>query len=237
MTENHGLENLVAPNEAAKSLGISVATLRKYSLIVEDVVQDDDYFSRTKQNTRLYTEQNLTDIKDFAELSKTSSLTLKEAANQIFVVKTKKSSAEVPLTIEETETSEMAQLMASLQATITKQNKAIDTLQKEMATIKSQNQELLSKADEPKEVKKPVAQPTPKVEEVEVEEVFADDLPDMEEVAKAQEEQDLAKADPRGRILARAQENFDEGKTPEHRTLADMQLKDEKEHWWNRFRN
>ena len=43
-TNKHDFEELAAPKAAAQELGISVATLRKYSLIVEKVTGKSDYF-------------------------------------------------------------------------------------------------------------------------------------------------------------------------------------------------
>ena len=46
-SKKHDFEELDAPGVAAKKLGISVATLRKYSLIIEKVIGNDQYFERT----------------------------------------------------------------------------------------------------------------------------------------------------------------------------------------------
>ena len=59
MTNTHDFEELAAPKAAAEELGISVATLRKYSLIVEKVTGNPNYFARTKQKARLYHQKNI----------------------------------------------------------------------------------------------------------------------------------------------------------------------------------
>ena len=43
-TNTHDFEELAAPKAAAEELGISVATLRKYSLIVEKVTGKSNYW-------------------------------------------------------------------------------------------------------------------------------------------------------------------------------------------------
>ena len=77
-TNKHDFEELAAPKVAAKELGISVATLRKYSLIVEKVTGNSNYFARTKQKARLYHQKDIDDLKAFHHLSKNSGLTLQE---------------------------------------------------------------------------------------------------------------------------------------------------------------
>ena len=89
-TNKHDFEELAAPKAAAQELGISVATLRKYSLIVEKVTGNADYFARTKQKARLYHQKDIDDLKAFHRLSKNSGLTLQEAARQIYAVSEKK---------------------------------------------------------------------------------------------------------------------------------------------------
>lgn len=88
-TNKHDFEELAAPKAAAQELGISVATLRKYSLIVEKVTGKSDYFARTKQKARLYHQKDIDDLKAFHRLSKNSGLTLQEAALQIYAVSEK----------------------------------------------------------------------------------------------------------------------------------------------------
>ncbi len=86
MTNTHDFEELAAPKAAAEELGISVATLRKYSLIVEKVTGNPNYFARTKQKARLYHQKDIDDLSACHRLSKTSGLTLQEATRQIYAV-------------------------------------------------------------------------------------------------------------------------------------------------------
>lgn len=83
-------KELVNPSTAAAELKISVATLRKYSLIVEKTTGDSEYYARTSQRARLYSAQNIADLKAFHKLAKQSGLTLSDAAQQIFAVSDKK---------------------------------------------------------------------------------------------------------------------------------------------------
>lgn len=47
------------PKEAADSIGIAPATLRKYSQIVEEVVDNPNFFTRTEQKIRTYSSLNI----------------------------------------------------------------------------------------------------------------------------------------------------------------------------------
>ena len=80
MASDHNFEELEAPAKTAEELHISVATLRKYSLIVEKVTGNKDYYERTKQKSRLYSAKDIEDLKAFKALSKKADLTLQEAA-------------------------------------------------------------------------------------------------------------------------------------------------------------
>lgn len=56
MTSNeHNFEELMAPAATAKKLGISVATLRKYSLIVEKVTGNKKNIMNGPSKRRVYT--------------------------------------------------------------------------------------------------------------------------------------------------------------------------------------
>lgn len=90
MASDHNFEELEAPAKTAEELHISVATLRKYSLIVEKVTGNKDYYERTKQKSRLYSAKDIEDLKAFKALSKKADLTLQEAARQVFAVSDKK---------------------------------------------------------------------------------------------------------------------------------------------------
>ncbi|MFD1464933.1 hypothetical protein ACFQ4L_02350 [Lapidilactobacillus mulanensis] len=72
------------PSQLAEKLHISVPTLRKYSLLIEEAANDPHYFPRNHQNVRAYSEQNLTDIQNLVEYSKEHNLTLQKAAVKIF---------------------------------------------------------------------------------------------------------------------------------------------------------
>ncbi|MFD1411697.1 hypothetical protein [Lapidilactobacillus gannanensis] len=72
------------PADLAKLLHISVPTLRKYSLLVEKVTNNSNYFTRNQQNVRSYTEKNLIDLQKLVALSKQRDMTLQSAAQQIF---------------------------------------------------------------------------------------------------------------------------------------------------------
>lgn len=72
------------PSQLAEKLHISVPTLRKYSLLIEEAANDSNYFPRNHQNVRSYTEKDLQDIQELVDYSKQNGLTLQKAAAKIF---------------------------------------------------------------------------------------------------------------------------------------------------------
>jgi hypothetical protein len=244
MTEKRDFEELATPATVAKSLGISVATLRKYSLIVEKVTADHHHYQRNKQKARLYSQQDIADLKAFLKLSKNRQLTLQEAARQIYAVSDKKAEdnkkEQAQLASQEqnlVDNQQLGKLLAALQKTISNQNTAIQSLQKQLNQISKQNQQLLKqqkqlaapkKADSAEE--KIAAMPdisgivTPKTPAEKRAEVKADSHKSREEV--------------RQEIMTKSKENQEKRRANSnvHRTLQDMQLPTKK-HWWQRFLN
>lgn len=146
MASDHNFEELEAPAKTAEELHISVATLRKYSLIVEKVTGNKDYYERTKQKARLYSAKDIEDLKAFKALSKKSDLTLQEAARQVFAISDKKTEEakksaklqkEVATNTATVDADQVVKLLTMLQNTIASQNKAIEDLQKQVAPLSS----------------------------------------------------------------------------------------------------
>ena len=252
--DKHNFEELTAPSATAKYLHISVATLRKYSLIVEKVTGKPDYYARTKQNARLYSKQDVQDLEDFHKLAQDNGLTLQEAAQQVFAVTAKKDKPEKSEDDEKQEvmsTSQMVKLLNALQQTIGQQNTALSNLQKQLDHIEKQNKQLLEKQ---KELETPASKTTSSEDDFSVLPDIsgivtnADDITDVGEMPdtkpltaaekRAQVAQDEEKSSEQmhEEILAKAKENAEKGASANtHRTLADMQVEPEKTHWWQRF--
>ena len=252
--DKHNFEELTAPSATAKHLHISVATLRKYSLIVEKVTGKPDYYARTKQNARLYSKQDVQDLEDFHKLAQDNGLTLQEAAQQVFAVTAKKDKPEKTEDDKKQKvmsTSQMVKLLNALQQTIGQQNTALSNLQKQLDHIEKQNKQLLEKQ---KELKKPASKTTSSEDDFSVLPDIsgivtnADDITDVDEMPdtkpltaaekRAQVAQDEEKSSEQmhEEILAKAKENAEKGASANtHRTLADMQVEPEKTHWWQRF--
>ena len=252
--DKHNFEELTAPSATAKYLHISVATLRKYSLIVEKVTGKPDYYARTKQNARLYSKQDVQDLEDFHKLAQDNGLTLQEAAQQVFAVTAKKDKPEKTEDDKKQEvmsTSQMVKLLNALQQTIGQQNTALSNLQKQLDHIEKQNKQLLEKQ---KELEKPASKTTSSADDFSVLPDIsgivtnADDITDVDEMPdtkpltaaekRAQVAQDEEKSSEQmhEEILAKAKENAEKGASANtHRTLADMQVEPEKTHWWQRF--
>lgn len=244
MTNTHDFEELAAPKAAAEELGISVATLRKYSLIVEKVTGNPNYFARTKQKARLYHQKDIDDLKAFHRLSKNSGLTLQEAARQIYAVSDKKDEKTkeepkkaTPYTSRDVmDTKEVVKLLNTLQQTISNQNEAISSLQKQLNVIQKQNQDLI-------EAQKQLAAPKDNSDKIaalpDISGMISDDEPKKDAAEKREEvKEDMHKSqeEMHDEIISKAKENAKKRATANvHRTLEDMQLPERKEHWWQRI--
>lgn len=251
--DKHNFEELTAPAATAKRLHISVATLRKYSLIVEKITGKPDYYARTKQNARLYSKQNVRDLEDFHQLAQDNGLTLQEAAQQIFAVTDKNERIKKKESGKKQEvmsTSQMVKLLNALQQTIGQQNTALNNLQKQLNQIEEQNKELLKKQEQ---LEQPAAKSSGAEEDFsvlpDISGIVTDDsITDVQEMPatkpltaaekRAQVAQDEGKSSEQmhEEILAKAKENAEKSANANaHRTLADMQVEPEKTHWWQRF--
>lgn len=244
MTNTHDFEELAAPKAAAEELGISVATLRKYSLIVEKVTGNPNYFARTKQKARLYHQKDIDDLRAFHRLSKNSGLTLQEAARQIYAVSDKKDEKPkeepkkaTPYTSRDVmDTKEVVKLLNTLQQTISNQNEAISSLQKQLNVIQKQNQDLI-------EAQKQLAAPKDNSDKIaalpDISGMVSDDEPKKDAAEKREEvKEDMHKSqeEMHDEIISKAKENAKKRATANvHRTLEDMQLPERKEHWWQRI--
>ena len=244
MTNTHDFEELGAPKAAAEELGISVATLRKYYLIVEKVTGNPNYFARTKQKARLYHQKDIDDLKAFHLLSKNSGLTLQEAARQIYAVSDKKDEKTkeepkkaTPYTSRDVmDTKEVVKLLNTLQQTISNQNEAISSLQKQLNVIQKQNQDLI-------EAQKQLAAPKDNSDKIaalpDISGMVSDDEPKKDAAEKREEvKEDMHKSqeEMHDEIISKAKENAKKRATANvHRTLEDMQLPERKEHWWQRI--
>ena len=253
--DKHNFEELTAPSATAKKLHISVATLRKYSLIVEKVTGKTDYYARTKQNARLYSKQDVQDLEDFHQLARDNGLTLQEAAQQVFAVTDKKDKPQHMDNGKKQEvmsTSQMVKLLNALQQTIGQQNTALSDLQKQLNRIEKQNKELLKKQ---KELEKPQIKAAGTDDDFsvlpDISGIVTDNGDDITDVQEMPETKPLTAAEKRAQvaqdegksseqmheeILAKAKENAEKSANSNaHRTLADMQIEPEKTHWWQRF--
>ena len=253
--DKHNFEELTAPSATAKKLHISVATLRKYSLIVEKVTGKPDYYARTKQNARLYSKQDVQDLEDFHQLARDNGLTLQEAAQQVFAVTDKKDKPQHMDNGKKQEvmsTSQMVKLLNALQQTIGQQNTALSDLQKQLNRIEKQNKELLKKQ---KELEKPQIKAAGTDDDFsvlpDISGIVTDNGDDITDVQEMPETKPLTAAEKRAQvaedegksseqmheeILAKAKENAEKSANANaHRTLADMQIEPEKTHWWQRF--
>ncbi|MDY2874643.1 MAG: transcriptional regulator [Lactobacillus johnsonii] len=239
MASDHNFEELEAPAKTAEELHISVATLRKYSLIVEKVTGNKDYYERTKQKSRLYSAKDIEDLKAFRALSKNADLTLQEAARQIFAVSNKKTEEvkkeaktqkPVATNTATVDADQVVKLLTMLQNTIASQNKAIEDLQKQVARVEAQNKKLIDRSHQ-------LAEPE------------SDDSAEKQEANKDQEaakeitEEQKSEQEAHEEILRKARENEEKRRKQQveeniHRTLAQMQIRPKKKHhWWDRFFN
>ncbi|QNQ81714.1 MerR family transcriptional regulator [Lactobacillus sp. PV037] len=222
--KDNNLEGFESPAQAAKSLGISVATLRKYSLLIEKVTDNRDYYQRTKQKARLYSKKNLEELHKLQELSKNDDLTLQEAAEQIFEVNGKTTKSEKSKNLPDNKVNtktmvdaqEVIKLLMMVKETITGQNEAIQTLQKQVTRIEDQNQKLIAAT---KQLPQPEEKKSNKVASSQtVSSSQTANTTSAEKVSPKAAEEDALKS------LAHV-----------NRSLAQMQMKVKKKHWWEKL--
>lgn len=137
--------NLLTPAQAAKDLGISVATLRKYSLIVERTTENSQYFERNTQNNRLYTQKNIEDFKEMVKLSHGPKMTLETAAVQIYPAADAK--ADTDTTKKNDEVVELQTTVAKLESENKKRELTIKDLQQELADTQKAKEQLQAELD------------------------------------------------------------------------------------------
>ena len=244
MARERNFEELMAPAAVAEKLSISVATLRKYSLIIEKVSGNPDYYQRTKQKARLYRKRDVEDLQDFKKVAQKEDLTLQEADQQIFAG----SSADTPAPVDTeaknatasaVDATQVVELLKALQQTITAQNQAIADLKQRVSQIQAQNTQLLAQSHE--QPSKELSQPeTLKKKPLTLTDSTAAGMTREKQRQKvaAEIEADRHKSDQevRREILNKAVENAKKkAQQNVHRTLADMQLPETKKHWWQRF--
>ncbi|PMD71365.1 hypothetical protein [Companilactobacillus nuruki] len=136
--------NLLTPAQAAKDLGISVATLRKYSLIVERTTENSKYFERNSQNNRLYTQKNIEDFKEMVKLSHGPKMTLETSAAQIYPTTDAKDKTE---TKQSDEITELQTTVSKLESENKKRELKIKDLQEELADVQKSKEELQVELD------------------------------------------------------------------------------------------
>lgn len=201
-------------SEAAKQLGVSEATLRKYSQIVEKVTANPAYFSHVK-NARRYSAENLADLKKMQEMNKEGK-TLDQAAQELFAGEQ---------AAEDSKADELQEL-----------KKNLAQKDEEIAALKTQVAEL-AQAMAPAENKADPADDVldlPDFDDLEdLGEAKEPDRPLTAEEKRAQVVADMGKSteEVRRDIMDKVQENAQKAR-PEFRTLVDMQLKPKKTPWW-----
>ncbi|MQS75396.1 hypothetical protein [Companilactobacillus halodurans] len=137
--------NLLTPAQAAKDLGISVATLRKYSLIVERTTENSKYFERNSQNNRLYTQKNIEDFKEMVKLSHGPKMTLETSAAQIYPVADVKKPTET--NSDEKKLEELQTAVAKLESENKKRELTIKELQQELTDAQKSKEQLQVELD------------------------------------------------------------------------------------------
>lgn len=204
-------------SEAAKQLGVSEATLRKYSQIVEKVTANPAYFSHVK-NARRYSVENLANLKKMQEMNKEGK-TLDQAAQELFAGEQ---------AAEDSKADELQEL-----------KKNLAQKDEEIAALKTQVAEL-AQAMAPVENKAVLADDVldlPDFDDLEeLGEAKEPARPLTAEEKRAQVVADMGKSteEVRRNIMDKVQENAQKAR-PEFRTLADMQLKPKKTPWWKKL--
>jgi DNA-binding transcriptional MerR regulator len=208
----------LTPAQASEILGISVATLRKYSLIVEHSTNNPGYFERNKQNNRLYTQKNLDDFNKMVELGHGPKMTLQSAAAQIYPI-SDDSEPETPEASNGTHNAQVANLentIKELRANIDQQDRVIENLSKKLLKF----QEGDSEGSE-NQAEKQMSERDRKYQEY------------LQQVREAKEKKE--RADAENAANGSGYSNV-AGQDAKLKTLVNMQVTNEKkDHWWNRF--
>lgn len=208
----------LTPAQAAEILGISVATLRKYSLIVEHSTNNTGYFERNKQNNRLYTQKNLDDFSKMVELGHGPKMTLQSAAKQIYPVSeaVEETAGDSSNGTHNAQVANLENTIKELRANIDQQDRVIQNLSRKIIKLQEQN---------PSDKK----MDSEDAEKLEKEKKYQEHLQKARE-AKVKKE----KADAENK--AKAEEKEESGEDASIDTLANMQVNSEKKaHWWDRF--
>lgn len=211
-------EKMMVTSQVAAELGISVATLRKYSLEIEKVTKNRMYFVRNNNQSRMYTSKNVKLLHKLLTLINQEKIPYKLAIQQLFGGQTAAEmvQAEQHNNYNMVDAKQVVQLLSLLQKTIEQQNEAISSLQTQMQELSQQNSRIL--ANYQTKVDKEV---DPKI-------LAMPDISGVEPINSSESAETIHEE-----ILRKAREN--QQKHPNitmHRTLADMQLKD-KHHWWD----
>lgn len=212
-------EKMMVTSQVAAELGISVATLRKYSLEIEKVTKNRMYFVRNNKQSRMYTPQNVRLLQTVLTLINQKKLPYKEAISQLFEVHASDKMPQVNKvnsSYNMIDAKQVVQLLGMLQKTIEQQNVAISGLKAQMEQLSQQNSQLLIDLNSKKD------------KEVDPKILAMPDISGVEPINSSESAETIHEE-----ILRKAREN--QQKHPNitmHRTLADMQLKD-KHHWWD----
>lgn len=212
-------EKMLVTSQVAKQLGISVATLRKYSSEIEQVTGNYMYFVRNNKQSRMYTPQNVRLLQTVLTLINQKKLPYKEAISQLFEVHASDKMPQVNKvnsSYNMIDAKQVVQLLGMLQKTIEQQNVAISGLKAQMEQLSQQNSQLLIDLNSKKD------------KEVDPKILAMPDISGVEPINSSESAETIHEE-----ILRKAREN--QQKHPNitmHRTLADMQLKD-KHHWWD----
>lgn len=215
-------EKMLVTSQVAKQLGISVATLRKYSSEIEQVAGNHMYFVRNNKQSRMYTPQNVRLLQTVLTLINQKKLPYKEAISQLFEVHASDKMPQVNKvnsSYNMIDAKQVVQLLGMLQKTIEQQNVAISGLKAQMEQLSQQNSQLLIDLNSKKD------------KEVDPKILAMPDISGVEPVETKKTAEEIHEE-----ILRKAREN--QQKHPNammHRTLADMQLQDDK-HWWDFLR-
>lgn len=160
MVGNHEFQEYKTPGQVASLIGVSVPTLRKYSLMIEKAT-NGHYFERNQQNTRLYTVQNIADLRELTKLSKNPDMTLQEVIAQLFAMTAaaepdaaSQENANVSPIHNASGANEIApveqfmNVLTNMQDTITSQRQSIDQLQAQLRIVQDQNLAILERLND-----------------------------------------------------------------------------------------
>lgn len=135
---------VLSPNDASTLLQIKESTLRKYSLLLEDVGYT---FQRNNQNQRWYSDSDIVAFKKLISLKNNTDMTLKDCAEAVLLW-SKGQTVTQPSTVVHNDTTQQNDDITELKEMINQQNIMLREFVKKIDEQENFNRELVQRMDQ-----------------------------------------------------------------------------------------